>query len=278
MIAKSKYSSGELLKRKKRILILKSSFYAFGFIVLIYAFVFWFNHPFFNITKIEVSEATFFSSEDIKHDVEEILNEKRFWLLKKSNFLFLPQLEIANRITEENLAVESIKIDLINKNYLKIIIQEYEPRARWCGLEKSPDSDSCYLINRQGVFFFEDNLGVYAENNLASLFSPTIGDEGLGYQYLPAEIFNNLISLENLLEDSGISIELIETEDFETFYYQTGQGPYLKIDYHDSAEDIFNNFQTVLEIEEIHDVQFANLEYMDLRFGNKVYYKIRDPR
>jgi len=49
-------------------------------------------------------------------------------------------------------------------------------------------------------------------------------------------------------------------------------GPTLQIPFEMSSDDLIRNLETALEANSLRD-RLPELEYIDLRFGNRVYYK-----
>ena len=105
---------------------------------------------------------------------------------------------------------------------------------------------------------------------------PNFQESPLGYYYFDSERFGTLHDFAEGLSKIDMKVNTINTNDKETFEVKIDEGPSLLIESNDeSAVTLLNNLKTTIEIEEINDIQFKNLEYIDLRFGKNIYYKIK---
>ncbi len=176
------------------------------------------------------------------------------------------------------------------------------------------DSKDCFLINRDGLVYglynpfaelenpliFEVRGNISIDSNsedgevainiatnidvdsklqntdLKEVESERVENWPIGVNYIEAELFKNIQIFVGLINDNlNIKTIYIKTEDFESFQIRSTTGPFIWISKFDNPERIFSNLKTVMENEEINKAQFKNLEYVDLRFDNRIYYKIK---
>ncbi len=274
-MSKNQYRSPQLEKKKKNLLMLKMFFWVVCTLICLYGFVFWFNHPSFSISSVTVSEATFAASSDLLKEINGVLDEKYFGLFSKRNFLFVPSTSIRTRLLANNSSISEVFVNRESLHHLNIVVKEHEVVAKWCGRDARTESKPCYVVNRKGQFFAPETDAHFFE--VPKLFGDVATTTIVGTHYLPIENFNNLINFVQKVPQLHIVVKTIETEDFETFAIHTVKGPYLLVEKNNEADQIYENLKIVIEQEEINKAQFQNLQYIDLRFGNKVFYKITTP-
>ncbi len=262
-----KKKSNKLLRRNKLRYYRKVIIWVSFLIIALYGLSFWSDYQSLNIQEVEITGENFVAPEIIEKVFWQETEGKYFFLISKRNFLFIPKKIIIEKIKKFN-EVENVSIEISNSNKVIIKISEYKPVAEYC-LEK------CYFVNKKGVVFSETPK-IYVDD-LLKLEGKIIEDENeiIGMNYLPIEIFEKIIKTIELLNIENIKINKVSTEDFETFNLQTVGGPRILIEYQDIPEEIVSNLKIALEQESIHDIQFNNLEYIDLRFQDNVFYKLK---
>lgn len=269
-----KYRSKQLADRKKRLRTLKVSLIA----ILIFGFIIGLSYlskiDSLTVSKITIQPVEFIDSQLVEDSVRESISGNYLFMFARSNASLIPRVEIRSNILNNNPSAKGVILKVKVLDELIVEILEYEAVAKWCGVNPENALSQCYLINKEGILFAVEN--VMEEKNVIKTFGVFESEEDiLLQQYLPEDVFDNLVAFTKFLPQIGINAVHIDTTDQETFAVQTADGPYLLVEKHDEAIDSLNNLKTVIETEELNDVQFSNLEYIDLRFGNKVYYKIK---
>lgn len=274
-MVKNKYRSSQLQKKKKMRRIIKTVFFTAATLVLIYGAVFWSNHPTFTISQINISDLQYADQQTVLEEAEHILDEKHLGLISKRNIFLLPRAEIRNHIKENHNSFSEIKVSVKRFDILDIKITEHEPVAKWCGSNVAAPKE-CFLINLQGNIFAKENNFMF--ENVLKFYSPLdFSDEQelIGRNVLNADIFENIIFFANNLPELNITAKSIQTDNHETFSVQTTAGPRILIETDDEATQLLNNLKVMIETENINEAQFKNLDYINLSFGNKVFYKPR---
>ena len=262
----SKYSTPKLLKKKRIRRCWRWSLTVSFLIVILYAVSFWSSHDSLQIKNIEVTGNYFLATEEIEEVVQEAVSRKLFLILDRNNFVFLPREVIARKV-QDKLQVKIAIVRIVELDKLEIEVVEHKPWATWCR------DDQCYFVNEKGLAFVEEDEEwldglVYLEGEASEGYV-------LGQIYSTPQVFPKLVLMQQLLQKISINLHKISTEDFETFTLHTREGPYLLVDNKDDPIEVVNNLKTTLEQESIHEIQFKNIEYFDLRFDDKAYYKIK---
>jgi len=260
------YKSSNLIKRKKKILRLK----IIGLFVLAFFIIgglaYLSNSDSVKISNIYINDTTFFDKKEIEKIIREELEGRYLLVLGKNNIFLLPKYKIEERVREYNKSIKIVSVDLSGTRSISVNIEEYKPTAVWC------QEVDCYYLNEDGFIFNKAPLEY--DKNLVK-FNDWLKGEPVGKNYTDPEIFKKMITLINLVSKVPLKIVSVNTDDGLTFNLHTDVGTRLLYEINDNPEDVANNLNTVLEKDAINRAQLNNIDYIDLRFGNKVYYKIR---
>lgn len=264
-MSKRRYTSAQLKERKKR----KKKIITILIVILVVSIIsliaYYSHHERININQIVISENRHINDDLVIEDVNSILSGNYLLVFSKSNFLIFPRTEVKKYL--DNLpAVSDVKVKVSNLNTLNIEVVEYEEVLRWCG-ESYLNPTDCFLVNDKGDIFARDLV-----SEVPRIYGVIDQEDVIGKKILDIDEFDNLMQL---IKGLDTEIDFIDTEDSETFALHTTAGPYILVTLDNSPEEIISNLRTVRDTEEINDVQLGNLEYIDLRFGNRVYYQIR---
>lgn len=264
----------KLLSNKKSIhkMYIKIAIYTIFIICLIYGASFWTSFDKFIIKEIKIEGNNFIKKEQIEEIVKKEMEGEYFNLFSKKSFLFLQEKKIKNNILKL-IPVEDAKIFADNINSVSVIIKEYEAKAYWCSDAKGKD---CYFLNKNGTLFAKVENGILSELvKMEGKLESKNENDFLGQNFSTADNFFNLLNFVSLLKNEGVFVNQIKTEDFESFNLKTTIGPVIIVKKDSNSEKMILNFKSTIAQESIHDKQFSNLDYVDLRFDDRVYYKIK---
>jgi len=266
MVSNKKYQSSKLSQKKKKTFYIKLILTTLLIIGLLFGI-----SAFSKYSKLQISNILVKGNRQISSDeIESLAREKiegnygRF-LLSKSNIFLYPKFSIEKNLFNRFSSIEEIDIDFENLNSISIEVKEYEPIALWCG-------DICYLVNGKGKIFIEEPL---INNNQFIKFYGGIEGDPLRQDYISEKVFNDLMHFSILLRRLDITATSITTDDSRNFTVKTKAGANILIESDDDVLLTFDNLQTVITQDAINKAQFGNIDYIDLRAGNKVFYKLK---
>ena len=271
---RKKMRSEKLARRRRKELSFKLGLIAIIVVILI-GFSSWFLHrPNLQIVNIVVNGNSVVLDEDITDVTKEVLNGKYFYLFPRMSSLIFPEEEIETSILNTFKQIESVDIIRTDLGTLSMEIVEQNPHALWC-VEKDEDTqDSCYFLNKEGLIFSK------APNFTGNVFFRFYGElediNPIGRYYLKT---NNEFSRVNVLIDSVSRLAIVPIElrpllltDME-LYIEGGSK--ILFNREQPTSVVLENLKIVLESETFQDEDMENIEYIDLRFGNKVYFKLK---
>ena len=260
------YKSSNLIRRKKKILLLKIWLFSILGILIVGGSAYFSSLDSSKISTININDTVFFNKAEIEKIVTTESEGSYLWFFNKNNIFLLPRKNIERKIKEYNQSIKSATLSLSGLNSISINIEEYKTAAIWCMEE------NCYYLNEEGIAFAKAPQDY--DRNLVK-FSNLIEGDPIGKTYSNSENFKKIINLINLFSNVPLRIVSVKAEDGVTFSLYTDTNMKILYEGGDDPEEIANNLNTIIEKDAISKSQLINIDYIDLRFGNKVYYKIR---
>ncbi|MBZ1345371.1 MAG: FtsQ-type POTRA domain-containing protein [Candidatus Nealsonbacteria bacterium] len=254
------------LRFKKRKLIYGQRFFWPTLLVLIISggfFYLLFSSPIFQIKKIEITGNQKISTGEIQNLIQTQIKKRMLFFDTKS--IFLARLnKIDEVILKEFPQIAETNSKRRFPDTLKIGIKERKPLAIFS------DSENYFLIDRQGIIFEQvgsDYQGLKIKN-LILIESPKLGQRAVEKEKL-----KQIFEIESKLKDElKILISEASIVSEKRLNIKTLEGWQI---YFNPTKDIKNQlFNLILTLrEKIPPEGWKNLEYIDLRFEGRVYYK-----
>lgn len=266
--------SGKLALRRRKAFMWKVGGTLVFCILLIIVSSWLLHRPYLQINNIVVNGNSVISDSDIRDITESILNGKYFFLFPRTNSLIYPLKEIESSILSAYKQIESVDLVRTDFQTLSMNIKEQKPYALWC-IVKSEDIQECYFLNeKEGLVFSK------APNFTGNVFFRFYGDladvNPIGRYYLKVNDefsrVNVLIRSIRKLDVKPIELRLLGLVDMELYMED---GSKIIFTREQSSSVVLDNLKVVLESETFQDEKIRDIEYIDLRFGNKVYFKLK---
>jgi len=258
------YSNPRLAREKekkrnalKRVLLILSGIIAAG---LFYLFCF---SPVFIIKEIEIQGLNKIKRENIDSIVNKYRSERKWFIFSRKNILFFNTKEIKKKITEhywfENLEIEK---DLPDKVTIKLI--EKESAINWM------TNNVCFHLDLTGtpIEYCESAGGLITIKDLKN------APMEIGKSSVPKYELDYLINLDQQLK-------LVTENKFKLMYYEkqdnmltvkTDEQLVLLLNENIAAEEQAMRLRIILDQADVKG-NWGKLNYIDLRFGDRVYYK-----
>lgn len=253
------------IKRKKPI-YRKKVFWLFIFFIFFLAFLFYIFvfSSFFQIREISISGAQKVSPQKIREFLEKTTEKKILFWKTKSIFL-VDRKNIQEEIEKNNPEIESVKIKKDLSRSLIVEIKERIPVAIFC------QDESCFFLDKNGIVFEQtsktEDLLVIEKDTTNSSFQ-------LGEKIISSEVISEILKIENRIRDLKFSSLLME--DPHKFIFYAEEGPEIFFDFQGDINQQIFNLETFLR-EKINSEKLDNIEYIDVRFGNRVFWKEKSP-
>ncbi len=265
------------LTRKKRIVI----FSGILFSLLLAGFVYAAHHPHFQITEVTVSGNEVTESDRIVTLADQSLEGTYAYLVPRRNAFFYPKKKIIKSITEAFPRLDGIAVYRTSLYALAVVVSEQKGNALWCGGDAAAvTNDSCYFTDGSGKII--DAAPYYSGNVYPRFFGGTIHPDTvpLGKTFTTEDQFAKLIALRERVMALGFPVKsiILGEGDEDSLVLDLGGASVAPVRFlkSDEYQSIADNLAAALGKKELSDElakNKKNLEYFDLRFTNKVYYK-----
>jgi hypothetical protein len=222
------------------------------------------------INMLTLSAITVEGGETIPHAVvEEItrdtLEGKYMGIIPRRFAWTYPEDEIIQNILQIP-RMKNPQVQRAGGKTLSIVFEEYEPYALWC---RERASEDCLFVDSTGYAF-----GAAPKlSGGAFLRYRTLGREMVVGSTMAER--SDIDTMERFValvdENLNFSINQIETDTAGDVFYILAGGGEFKATLRDDAAKVFDNLRTILASKEFADIKPGSFQYIDLRFGNKIF-------
>lgn len=232
-----------------------------------------------NIDTVAISGATVLPVEVLQKSTQEILNGKYFWLFPKTNIFLYPKKEIEKKLLAEFPRIRSVGVATFDNHILSISIVEREPFALWCDtLPLSGSVSKCYFLDSDGFVF--DHAPQFSGNAYFKYYGFLPFEAPIGSYYLSSTTrFHELSGFVQNTEKLDITPLYMTAQDTDSFELYVFGGGKILLDTRESLSKVFERFSALLKTPNLVPRKGGELlvDYIDLRFGNKMFFKARLP-
>lgn len=280
MLSRSNTFKSARLKEKRRKIIIGKIAVTVFCLGSLWGLIFWLsNLPAVTIKDISVSGNVSVFSQDVVADAQKFLSGRYFFTVPKSSILLYPKSAIEKDLRDSFPRIASVAVSFKNFNTIGIKVSERAPEALWCELLTAPSDGAvgkgCFYIDSSG-FIFAPYATSSAPAKFVEFYGPLTGTNPIGQTYHSADYLQNRLNFAGDLFSAGFSVTAFaeRTGGVSEAKFSSGQRLIFADDTDLSAA--FSNFQSVVSNPDFKSSgNFEKLDYIDLRFGNKVFYKLK---
>jgi cell division septal protein FtsQ len=259
-------------KKRKPINFARLFFYCTFLIFLISVPYLFFFSPFMRIVHVEITGNENISEEEILEKINSELSGNFLFFLEKRNFFVLSPRKMEQLVLSEFRQIRSVEAEKKFPSEIRVKIFERTPSLVLC-------ADKCFILDEQGEAYREKDISDGTEeSNLFHLEDLSrkeilLGEKNLDSQYvdylttLKVKVDDEIVLTQNEIQTPSLvskDIRVMTHEGWRIFFNQN-------IDIEKELEML----KAVLK-NKIGEKQRVDLEYVDLRIDNKVYYKFKD--
>lgn len=254
-------------KRRRRVRLLLA-FFVLVFLVCA-GFVAAARIPALQVRAVTVSGTQTLSSSTVRAFVEDRIAGDYAWVLPKRNIFLYPRQEINQELLAAFPVLASADVHAGDFHTIAAAVVERAPRALWCS-----DKGSCLFMDENGVVYGE--APVFSQPVYISYYGETPGT-ALPKQYLTPAQFQNLSALVDAiaLKLQSETIRAVVVDSAQDVRVEFASGFELRFSLKDASGDIFDRFTIALGSQPFSDHALSDILYLDLRFGDKLYYKVK---
>jgi len=219
--------------------------------------------PALTIQTVEISGGETIASNLVETLVETELEGDYMRLVPKRFSFLYPKQAIIDIVKKIN-RVKDLQVERTSRTVIEVTFSEYHPDALWCngGIE------DCVFIDANGYAF----AVAPSLSGGSFLRIDKLGVEPVtSVQAFDTSSYLKVKELVTLLEDNAWFVSSVAIDVAGDAFLTLTEGGELKVTLEDPAEQIVENLFTVLSSKEFVDIGPGEFEYIDLRFGNKVF-------
>jgi len=247
----------------------------------------WLAHAsFVRITGVVVSGAAGVLPDIIKSAVEKDIAGAYLWVYPKNNIVLYPKSTIHNHLLTQFPTLKSADVHLNppigGLHTLYVTVVERKPTALWCGFEAS--SSNCFLLDENGLVYAP---APHYSGDAYIKYAGTEFSGGLPWHYLTGQEFHSLSALVEAIvklargayasggRESADRVVTVSVDTSNDVHIHFAGGFELLFGLHDDSGQLFERFSLALSAAPFTTHALGEFEYLDLRFGDKLYYKLK---
>lgn len=267
--------------RRRKVLIKKVSITLVSFLVVFGIFSYVMNLSPLRVEKVVIFGTNIVSESEVSEVVNTLISGKYFFLIPKNNVFFYPKERLGNDLLSKFSRIEAVYPALDRGNILVVTVAERSPKYVWCGKENRRDTsthEECYFMDKDGYIFikspdFSPNVFFRIYGELASTTEP------IGARVFSLDEFTRIMDFRSAVSSIGFSPKaVVSLKDGDYEFILNNGGKILfntKNDFAKSADNIRLAVTSAPLFDEL-KTKPNKLLYIDVRFGNKVFYKFED--
>ena len=256
-----------LRKRRRRVRVFVILFVFFLLVLSgLVGLTYW---PALQIKDVAISGAQTLSPSTLQAFVRERLAGEYWYVFSKSNIFLYPKKQIAADLTKAYPVLASADVHANDFQSIAVNVVEREPRALWC-----LQDGRCYFMDENGVVY--GDAPTFSEPVYLSYYGSTTGN-ALPKQFLTPAEFQALSALVDAIAQklSGEKVAGVAVDAQRDVRINFTDGFILIFALGDQGGDVFERLTLALTAEPMATHKLGDFEYLDLRFGDKLYYKLR---
>lgn len=241
--------------------------------VLVSVYMF-FLSPYLQISNIKITGTREINSEEVRQKIESSLNGKYFGVIPKNNLLFVSQKRIEDVLTGYFKKIRTVSVMKKFPDSVSLNIDERKALLVWCGGEK------CFLLDENGTAYSEAdfNSPEFIQNHLLQINDSSGREVLLGEKVIDSAYEKYVLDVRDAL--SLLDLDVIDeyktpSRIAEEIRIGTSQGSQIYFSLQFPLESAIFTLDTVFK-KEIPVEKRGEIEYIDLRNENKVFYKFKN--
>lgn len=270
---KVKYRSPELKEKRRKFFKRLIISCVICFILVVGGIIFALRMDKIQIKEIKVSETHILNSEVIKSFVENSIQGSYLWVIPKTNTLLYSTSKEEKSLLDNFPGIENVTVSREGLQTLSILIKERKPDSIWCAEGVGEDLPDCYFVDATGVLF---SLAPHFSGNVYFVYRGNLREGSpLGAQILSKEDFTKFQQFLLSIKKLNLNITSVLIKEAGDFEFSLSSGTKILFNSSLSYDNIFTNLDSVLKSGQLASTTLDKIDYVDLRFGNKVFFKAK---
>ena len=271
MFKKSPLKATRLAKRKRKILFLKIGGLVLLILILCAVAVGFTHLGILRIQNIAVQGNYSVGTSAVQDAVVKDLVHPYLGIFSKYNRFIYPKDVIHADLLTQFPRIQSLSLSMQGGHTLVAAVIERTPSYTWCsGLPDDTSSRSCYFMDDHG-FVFSD-APIFSGHAYFAYYG-MLGDSPISKTYLDAAHFDSINQLKKALEAQNFHPYALVAHDDGEYDLYINQGTKIIFSNDEEISSVIANAMTLIHNSDLFKKESGTLEYIDLRYGDKIYYK-----
>ncbi len=292
-------------KQKKRIII---AIVVFVFVALVCLSAYLSHRKEVRISRIELNGGILVTQADVESKGLTHLYGSYFWMYPKNNAFWYPQKDLKKYLLETFKRIETIDVKLKGFNTLVVNIKERKPFALWCNggetselnnvstttldliststmqvvvKSKTKEPEDCYFMDLNSTIFAKaPNFSGDAYAKYYGFVKPTESESPIGKEYMTdTKKFSEISDFYFKAKDLFIRPLYVVAKENGEFSLVLSGGGQIYFDFNQPLLKTGQNLEAILRTPAFStstgSMGDLPVEYIDLRYGNKLFYKLK---
>ncbi len=226
----------------------------------------WFSHaPFLTVDRVSALGLRTVDAAALEGVVREELKGRYGYIFSRNNILLYPKSDITAALKEKFPQFKVVEVFAQDFSTLTVQVVEREPAALWC-------DGSCYFMDEDGVVYAPAPR--FNAETMVTYRGPVSGNK-LPMQYMSAEEFHTLSAFASAIaqQESGDTLVGVAVDDVRDVRLRFESGFMLLYPLGEPGGDVYERYALARASGPFENQPLSNFAYLDLRFGDKLYYK-----
>lgn len=229
--------------------------------------------PFMRVAAVEIRGGKTVAAEALESKARDVLSGAYFYLVPRDNIFLYPKEELSAALLNAYPTLRGVEVRAENFTTIAVEAEDREPRALWCG-ESTERPELCLLLDEDGTAY--TSAPDFSDNPYVRYYG-SLNEEDLPAPFLSPESFRALSALVDALAQAQhpLGVEGVAVDEVDDARLRFENGFMLLFALKDDGGDVFERFSLALTAEPFNGRTLDDFEYLDLRFGDKLYYKLK---
>lgn len=275
---------------RRRKVIIGKSILAFVCVGGVWGLLFWLTGLYaITIRNIEIQGNIVVSSAEITGVAEQFLAGRYWFTVSRGSILFYPKAAIMKSLSDLYPRIEHVDVGFKNLNTIAISVFERQTVALWCRVLQVESSstakpevstkkfDECFSLDKAGFVFAPFTDAARATSTpFIKFYGPLSDGNPVGQTYLSANRFHALVAFAGHLAPLGFTVQAFRERPDKDMDVEFAGGGHLIVATDANLDSVTANLQSIVSDPSFGGVEgISRINYVDLRFGNKVFYKLK---
>jgi cell division septal protein FtsQ len=271
-MARAAIPASKIKARRKRRLLIVFVVVVLALLAIVGGLVALMHADFMRISRITVTGTQTIATSSLVAYAERELAGSYLGIIPKDNIILYPKAAIAASLIEAFPVLASATVSASDFHSISILVVERKPKAQWCGVDASAP-EPCFLLDENGAVY-RSSL-TFTDPSYIKYFGSISGSSPK--QYLSVREFRALSALVDTIAASQKTerIDGVWVDTNRDVHLLFGSGFTLLFMLSSDGADIYQRFTLALQSDPFKTHALDDFSYLDLRFGDKLYYKFK---